>query len=389
MEREKSWKPDLQECENILRELIQIDTCQPEGKEEKLVDWIVKKLPKKVTFIKIPHTSGRASLVVKIAGKQKKGGAAFIGHIDTVACDKVEEWQYPPHRAVVEGNVMYGRGTADMKGGVAAMLMVMKRLLEEKGVPEKPIYFCFTADEESKGIGIQTVVNGRYLEEAEEVVICEPTDEQISICEKGALWAEIYIEGVAAHASRPDLGINAVEIAMELAELMKKSVDKTKRHPILGEATVSVTKLQGGIMTNIIPPTAEMELDIRTVPGIQHEAIVCNMKSFMKALEKKYEGVKITGNVTNNRPAVGTDEKNEYVKNFLRLAKEAGVQETPRGSYFYTDASQLIPMLPVPFVIAGPGDDKKAHCMDESISLESVSRFAGLYYRYVTERFFE
>lgn len=245
MEKQKRWKPDLQECENLLKELVQINTCQPEGNEEKLVDAIIEKLPENMTCIKIPHTKDRASLIVKVVGKQDKGGVAFVGHIDTVACDKIEEWKFPPHQAIVKEDVMYGRGTADMKGGVVAMLMVMKQLFEEERIPEKSVYFCFTADEENNGIGIQSIVDGKYLENVEEVVICEPSDEKISICEKGALWLEVSVEGVASHASRPNLGINALEIAMDLAAELKKSIMKMGMHPILGEATVSVTKMQG------------------------------------------------------------------------------------------------------------------------------------------------
>lgn len=389
MEKQKRWKPDLQECENILRELVQINTCQPEGNEEKLVDMIIKKVPKNMTCIKIPHTKGRASLIVKITGKQDKGGVAFIGHIDTVACDKSEEWKFSPHQAIVKEDVMYGRGTADMKGGVASMLLVMKQVFEEASVLEKSVYFCFTADEENKGIGIQAIVDGKYLENVEEVVICEPTDERISICEKGALWLEVLVEGVASHASRPDLGINAVEVAMDLVDEMKQFIRETEIHPILGEATVSVTRMQGGIMTNIIPPSAKMELDIRTVPGVQHEKIIHNIEKYVKELEEKFNGAKIEVNVINNRPAVGIDEKHEYVQHILKIAREAGISDVPRGSYFYTDASQMIPLMPIPFVIAGPGNDKMAHCMDEYISLESVARFAEFYYQYIKEYFNE
>ena len=82
---------------------------------------------------------------------------------------------------------MFGRGTADMKGGDAAMLLVLEKLLEEQTIPEEPIYFCFTADEENQGIGIQAIEKSGELNTIREMIICEPSNEQISICEKGAV----------------------------------------------------------------------------------------------------------------------------------------------------------------------------------------------------------
>lgn len=385
----KNWKPNLQECENVLRELVKINTCQPEGNEERIVDWILRWLPENVEHIKVLHTDNRASLIVKISGKSDEGGIAFIGHLDTVACNQIEEWKYPPHQAAVDGSIMYGRGTADMKGGVAAMLLVMKQLIEEESVYVKPVYFCFTSDEENKGIGIKSLVEGGYLEKIDEVVICEPSDEKINICEKGALWIDVSVEGIASHASRPEVGINAVEVAMELAGQVKMSLERNGKHPILGEATAAVTKMQGGIMTNIIPSNAKMELDIRTTPGVQHEKIIRDVETAIKTLESKFCGVKIDISIMNNRPPLETDESHEYVQHILQMAKQFGISDIPGGNYFYTDASQLIPTIPVPFVIAGPGDDKQAHCMNEQIELDSVVRFAALYHRCIAERLSE
>ena len=108
-----------------------------------------------------------------------------------------------------------------MKGGDAAMLLTLEQLCGEELRPEKPIYFCFTADEENQGVGIRAMADGGLLNTVDEVLICEPSDSRISICEKGALWLDVSVNGVSSHASRPDLGVNAVEAAYTFAEQIK------------------------------------------------------------------------------------------------------------------------------------------------------------------------
>ncbi|MEI3209775.1 MAG: peptidase dimerization domain-containing protein [Lachnospiraceae bacterium] len=111
-------------------------------------------------------------------------------------------------------------------------------------------------------------------------------------CEKGAFWLKITVQGKQSHASRPDLGINAVEYVEKLVAELKEQVETGEVHPILGTTTASVTKLCGGIMTNIIPPTAEAELDIRTVPGVMN-IFGKLQKRLQTDSEKKYREFKL------------------------------------------------------------------------------------------------
>lgn len=387
------WEPSEEQCDVLLKRLIRTDTCQPAGNEEGLVDFIIGRLPKDAEYTKLDHGQGRASLVVELRGEPKSGGwpedggAALIGHLDTVACGREEEWKYPPLEAYTEDGVMYGRGTADMKGGVAAMILAMEKLWEERHLLEKSVYFCFTADEEYKGLGIQMIAETGLLSGVEEVIICEPSDEQISICEKGAVWLSALVKGAAAHASRPELGINAAEIAYAFAGRMKRYLESAREHPILGRASVSVTKIKSGIMTNMIPPEAEIVLDIRTVPGISCDEVKEHAEKIRQALQAEHPGAGISIETLNCRPAVGTKESDEKVKRILSLAQEMGLSGIPRGTHFYTDASQLIPILPVPFVIAGPGDDRQAHCTDEHVEIGSVARFAAFYRQYIADHY--
>ncbi len=388
MEEKVKYKPTIEECREVLQSLVKINTCQPEGNEGKLADMIIEKMiPEGMTCRRIGHSLQRASLIVKMEGEKAEGGLALIGHMDTVACGELDNWAYPPHQAEVKGDILYGRGSADMKGGVAAMLLTARKIAGSGKKPRRPVYFCFTADEESKGIGIRAIVEEKYLETVEEVIICEPSDEKIGICEKGALWLAVTIHGRASHASRPELGVNAIEHGIDFANRLKKVVEGKKSHFILGHNTASITRFQGGIMTNIIPSEAKMELDIRTVPGVLHDEIIRMAKEICRGIMEQHPAVHMEVNVLNNRPALETPQDSPFVERIMKAAENVGISTAQKGLYFYTDASQMIPERPIPFVIAGPGDDAMAHCVNEHISLSSVSRYTELYTNYIMEHY--
>lgn len=387
MREEAGCKPTIEECRSVLERLVREDTCQPEGNEGKLADLIRQMLPEDLECRKIEHTSQRASLVVRVEGERKEGGLALIGHLDTVACSEQDGWAYPPHQAKVKGDILYGRGAADMKGGVAAMILALQQILGAGKRPKSPIYFCFTADEESRGTGICSIVKDGCLDLVDEVIICEPSDEKIGICEKGALWLRVVIQGKASHASRPELGVNAVEYGMHFADRLRMAVEGNRRHSILGQDTVSVTRFCGGVMTNIIPAGAQMELDIRTVPGTSHDEIIHMAREICAETMSAHPAVHMEIDVLNNRPALETPGDSPFVRRMMEAAGSVGISAEPKGLYFYTDASQMMGERTIPFVIAGPGDDAMAHCVNEHISLSSVVRYTELYSRYITEHY--
>lgn len=379
-------RPLLERCENVLRKLIQIDSCQPEGNEATMVKLIQKLIPAGADCQVIEHSKNRASLIVRIVGEEE-GGPAFIGHLDTVACNNLKNWKYPPHEGCVENGVLYGRGASDMKGGIAAMILTIQRLAAEQKKPKKTIHFCFTADEENGGIGICSMAEGGYLKGIREVIICEPSGGGIGTCEKGALWLSVSVQGISAHASRPELGSNAVEYAIAFAGKVKQYVSQFEEHEILGAPTASITKLEGGVMTNIIPCDAKMELDIRTVPEISHSMLLGSIRSEAKKMEKEHPGLQLDIQVLNNRPALQTDRESVFTHQIYEAAEHVHISIKPKGLHFYTDYSQLVSYVPIPFVIAGPGEDSAAHTVNESICLDSVVRYTEFYYYYIKKHF--
>lgn len=376
----------LDKCEEILKTLIKINSTHPEGNEMDMVKAILAMFGKYDIVYKIfDHGNNRGSLVITIPGKSSKQSIAFLGHIDTVPVDDYSEWEYPPFDAVVVGDYMYGRGSADMKGGVTSMIITALYLLENKVTPSNDIHFCFTADEELNGIGVLEIKDSGIINNAKEIFIAEPSEEKLGLAEKGALWIEVIVEGLSAHGSRPDLGVNSVEYLIEFINQFRDSMDRESLNPLLGQATFSVNEINGGVKTNVIPTQSTATIDIRTIPIQNHEDIINNGNEIAYKLMKEKDNLTIELNVLNNRPSVETSKDNMFIKQLTNLCKELSHETKYKGLNFYTDASQIIPDLKVPFVILGPGDDAMAHQRNEKIKLTSVAKIAEIYISYVLE----
>ena len=200
-----------------------------------------------------------------------------------------------------------------------------------------------------------------------------------------ALWLEVDVEGLSAHGSRPDLGVNAIEYLYRFIEETKKKIQSDESHDLLGKTSISVNEFSGGVSTNVIPTNASASLDIRTIPGCHHQEILDNMKSIAEDFMKKTENLTIAIEVKNNRPALEVSKTNIFVKTIADIFKRLDYDTDYKGLFFYTDGSQIIPGSNIPFIILGPGDDKMAHQRDEKVELSSISRMAEVYINYILE----
>ncbi|MBU3875587.1 M20 family metallopeptidase [Faecalicatena sp. AGMB00832] len=387
MYEDKGWYPGWEETKELLSLLVKTDTCQPSGNEEQLVRVILGRLKGRAQYEVIPHDKYRSSLIIQIPGECAKGGLVFAGHLDTVSCKGNGKWKYPPHSAHIQGKKLYGRGAADMKGGITAMLLAAEHLLDQQVRFTNPIYFCFTADEENEGIGALALSGHPWLQTAQELVICEPTDMGIGCCEKGALWLELTVKGVSAHASSPKKGANALEYAMELVQKIKNIVEECAApHPYLGRSTAAVTGMHGGISMNVVPDMAKAVLDIRTVPGSDsNEELFQKVKQTAEELQVKNRGVEIELNVRNDRPGLQNPRDCDIAKRMSYILKRNQKSSKCKGIPYYTDASQLVPALLIPFLILGPGREEQMHCIDEYVEIDQIREAARIYSEYAVE----
>ena len=138
-----------------------------------------------------------------------------------------------------------------------------------------------------------------------------------------------------------------------------------------------------GNKTNIIPENAEAALDIRTIPGFNHEEIIDNVHSICKTMEKENSGLNFRIEVENNRPPLTIDEEDDFIKEIVSVYKNLSYPIKFKGLNFYTDASQLIPFHNIPFAILGPGEENMCHQRNERIKIESIMKMTKFYISYI------
>ncbi len=369
---------DMQELKTLLSELVQI---RSDGQNEAAVcdriEACFAGLP--VEMRRYPHGPGRDSMVITLPGRDRGRALCLVGHLDTVPVPDAPLWQYDPFGGAFDGAYLHGRGAVDMKGGAAAMVAAALAFLREGVLPPLDLRLCFTADEETSGMGVCLLRDEGAFDGAVAAVICEPTGLCPGSCEKGCLWLEVEALGLSSHGSRPGLGVNAIDGVTAFADRLRAALDSGETHPLLGRTTVSLTTLAGGVKTNVIPDAATGTLDIRTLPGLGSGDVLARADRVARALEGQRPGLKLSLRVQNDRPSVAADPDSPFALAVGEALAACGLPGGEKGLYFYTDASQFIPQTGLPFVILGPGDDALCHKRDERVSLEEVAAAADCY----------
>jgi len=373
----------------FLRELIKINTTNPPGLEMALAQYISNVLNSHGI---ISHTDDlgekRGNVIGRISGSKERQALLFNGHLDVVPPGEIS-WKYDPFAGVIEAGKMYGRGTSDMKGGLAAIVMAAC-LIAEAGIALKgDLLIAGTAGEEVDSLGAFNLVEKGYLQDVGAAVIAEPSDLKIFSATKGALWMEFTTTGKTAHGSMPQYGNNAILQMNALISKLNSYQFQYETHSLLGGPTMNIATIRGGVKTNVVPDSCVLTVDIRTVPGQEHQKIIDDMESIMQELEHEIEGFQGSLKVTNNRSAVETEADSPFIQLGVKTAKEVlGLDLVPCGVNYYTDASVFVPALGIPTIIFGPGDEKLAHQPNEYVEIDkyinSIKFYVALIIEYLT-----
>lgn len=296
----------------------------------------------------------------------------FNGHLDVVPAGDEKTWTRPPYGAVVEGDRIFGRGAADMKSGIAAMLGAVAAL-QAAGV-ELPGNVCFqlVSDEESAGRHGTGYLARRGLLRGEGAIVAEPTSLMVGVGERGALWAKVKSYGRSAHGSVPHEGISAVEkLAKAILALHGRQLGK--EHPSFGKPTLNVGVVRGGQKVNVVPDYAECEIDRRLVPGESQEYVVAELERLLGEVRASDPDARFELEVENFAEASQQDPQSPIVR-----AVAAAVESVVGGPAEYyvspgsSDARFLRNQAGIPTVLFGPGIMGLAHTSDEWADIQSI-----------------
>jgi succinyl-diaminopimelate desuccinylase len=353
----------------LTRELVATRTINPPGDEAAAASLVGARL-EAAGFSVESHEfdSGRTSLVARW-GVSDRPSLCLTGHLDTVPLGRAD-WSVDPFSGETDGDRLFGRGTSDMKGGTAAIVVAAERLAR-MGTGSAGLELVLCAGEETGCEGALSLAQGDgLLGECGAVVVAEPTTNYPCVAHKGVVWADAVARGKTAHGSMPELGENAIyKLARAVLALEDFAFDAGE-HPLLGAPTVSLGTFSGGININSVPDRAEAGIDVRTVPGLDGEAVLAALR------ERLGEDVELEPRVMLD--PIDTDPSDSWVREVFEVMGPL-IEETPapRGLAYFTDAAALSPAYgSPPTIICGPGDAEQAHRTDESCSLSALEAAA-------------
>lgn len=305
------------------------------------------------------------------------------GHIDTVPAG--DGWTVDPFGGELRDGCIWGRGTCDMKSGVAAMLMAMVELKRSGRPIAGEIVFQAVADEETGSqSGTLHLIEQGYCRAADCAICSEPTSNRVELGNRGLRWIDITVHGEASHAGRPGLGVNAVSAAAAIIRRID-ALEFTLRDERfeIPAPSISVTTIQGGHTVNVIPDRCTFSVDRRLLPGETEAQMLVELEAAIAPIRAERGGIGIEVRV---RPGcwdpfvIEADEP--VVQAALDAAREVLGREPEIGyKAACTDASHLVTQAGIPTVLLGPGNERLSHKPDERIAVDALSKGTAIYAR--------
>jgi succinyl-diaminopimelate desuccinylase len=359
---------------SLLKELISANSENPPGYEADVAKILRDHMEAHGISCVSVGSSKRPNLIFS-SHDGEKGDLVMHGHMDTVPIGKLENWLYDPFNSEIVDGRLYGRGACDMKGPVAALTETLILYTEAKH--NKPLVVLTTSDEESGCSGAEEVAASGLLEGIKYGVCAEPTNLEILIGEKGLFWSKVISTGKSAHGSRPEEGVNAIEACIDAIKILTSEPYPYTEDEFLGQPTMNIGVIQGGIKVNVVPDTCDALLDMRIVKDQDPDSLLKEMNT---RLESAGLSDRVHVEYVHGKPAVMTPSDAEIVGIAKSaVAKITGTEPSLATATYGTDCSVLQPKVGILHVICGPGSIEQAHQPDEYIRLDELYQSVDLF----------
>lgn len=381
----------------VSSQLVEFKTPNPPGEmQTELAVWAREWLKKSGLQVELVPTTGQgagspvaAPLVLGSAGEPGGKSLCFQGHYDTVR--PAAGWVRDPYKPVIEGGRLYGLGASDMKGGIAAMMIAAKALIQSKFSPKGQLFFLFTPDEEyPSGPGIRHILdsnNANY----DWVINGEPSGiNEIHAAMKGAVWGDITIRGKSAHGSTPLRGVNAFEHFMKFNTVVEKELRPLLKlgkspYPVTPADHQQSTLVFGGIVkgTNgarsVVPDYFMTSFDIRTQPDAGSVSIIDTLKSLFARYKENNQDISGEVRVSSEMPSYAFDPNSPFLKIITECSKKVTGREPVLTCSSGAMETSLFFSKGISAVAYGPGTWQCAHSPDEFVMIDDIIKAAKVY----------
>jgi len=358
----------------ILQDIIQIESVN--NNEKEVANYIKNFLEGyNIKSDLVYFDKNRSALTAEIENGPGKT-LALSGHLDVVSAGDKSAWSYPPFAGEIVDGKMHGRGTADMKSGVAAMLFSFIEKSQTKDFKGK-IRLIFTVGEESGGIGAKQLSDLGYVHDVDALLIGEPTRNRIIYAHKGFMNYTVRSTGKSVHSSMPDTGINAINQLLPVMEEINKkfaSLKKEQENEVLGRTEHSITIIHGGDQQNTVPDYAEFRGNIRVIPEFDNPKIVDTLTEIVNKFNtENLLELEIEASLF----PVEADENSSLIQAIQSQLPEKVELDSMNGG---TDAGLFFRANPdMDVAIFGPGDASVIHQVNEYIELNDYLEYIRYY----------
>lgn len=377
---------DRDELVELTRRLVRIRSVNEPGFREAPVASLVAELARSFGWTPIVEEVApeRHNVIIDVGGDAPGPTLLFEGHTDVVTEGNPDRWTHDPFGADVVDGRIYGRGTADMKGGVAAMILAA-RAVETAGPFAGTIRLAILCDEEEMMIGVHDFVERGHAAGVDAAIVCEPEGGEVCASQKGAIRLRVDLSGQMAHGAMPHQGRNPISALADLGNrfaAVEADLQATYgAHEHLGLAYITPTHADAGRLAqiNVIPADALVTFDIRTIPGVDHDDLLSRLRSEADAVTAATD-VGVEFEVLVNRPPTDTPIDHAVVEAVAAAHREVtgsdpvygGVPGTTDGTILWRDAG-------LPVVVYGPGGKWIAHQADEFVEIDDLATCADVY----------
>ncbi|PBB28950.1 M20 family metallopeptidase [Mesorhizobium sp. WSM3882] len=367
------------EAVSLLQSLVQIESINPStaptgSGEQQVADFLATYCKEKGLAYELqPVKDGRSNFLTWLPGKDPSRRVLFVAHMDTVPVDK---WESDPFSGEIRNGRVYGRGSCDDKGSLAAMIVAICNLGEQQ--PEATIVVAGSVDEEYRKAGARAIgLSGVRYEAA---VVGECTDLELVVAHKGSVRWQVEVEGVPAHTSRPSLGVNAItgmaKVVLALDEYSKML--ESRSHPLVGPPALTVSLIEGGIELATVPPSCRIWIDRRLTPGEHPQDALEEVESILETLRRK-DQVKVHSLLPAlEDPAPASAESSRIAAIAAKACADVAGTGKHVGAPYGTDASQLS-LAGIPCIVLGPGSAAQAHTNEEFIQVSELTKAVEIY----------
>ncbi len=364
----------------LLASLVRTDTTNPPGDTRRAIDLIGARFRKLgIDYQILAEDPKKPNLLLRLGSGRPE--LLFNTHLDTVPPGDRSTWRHDPLGAQIEGTRLFGRGAADPKGCVAAMVLAVETLVRLEASPTGSLLLALVSDEEVGGAKGTAMLVQRGLLRPDQVIVGEVTHNRIAIAEKGLLWVRLVTRGRTAHGSTPWKGVNAVRSMVKVLATLEAEIGTRlarETHTLTPPPSLSIGTITGGIATNVVPDHCEATIDRRTLPHEHPADALAEIDRVVARLRQEDPDLDVTVESIQQGPPIETPADAPLVRAAREVAAGLGLDSAPAG-YQQASDGRFFAARGIDTILFGPGIPDLAHSPDEYVDLDEVTVAAKFY----------